>query len=290
MCNGKTSSFTIHKLVAKLFLPQTDYTGLTVDHINRKRDDNRVSNLRWVNMAIQSTNKNFAGDCSRPIKQYNLNGDFITEWKSMKDAGKSGLGCCSVIRQICDRNRESFNGHIWRYSDEEYLENEIWKSVSYEDCKEVNVSNKGRVMLNRNKITTGSLSNGYHRVAIKSIQTCKYRHIYVHRLIMAAFKGENSEMVVNHIDGNPSNNNLDNLEYVTQKQNMKHAVNTGLQPKSSKIKAVIVTNNNGYQIKYESCKKAAEEMKVSPSTISTLCNTGHVSKYGFTCRYETVID
>lgn len=51
-----------------------------------------------------------------------------------------------------------------------------------------------------------------------------------HRFIASVLIGrplENSE-VVNHKDGNPMNNNLDNLEVVSQKENVQHAVNQGL--------------------------------------------------------------
>ena len=51
----------------------------------------------------------------------------------------------------------------------------------------------------------------------------------VHRLVAEAFLGE-SELQVNHIDGNPENNSLENLEYCTAKQNIQHAFNAGLMP------------------------------------------------------------
>jgi hypothetical protein len=199
LSNGKMKSFLVHQLVAKIFFPQTNYTGLTVDHINRKRDDNHISNLRWADKDIQTQTQNrvvVSGGNIRSIKQYDLNGNFLTEWKSLKEAGNSGFGCRSIIQQICDGYRESFNGYVWRYSDQELLQGEIWRPISYESCKEVFVSNKGRVMLNRNRITAGSSSSGYHRVTIKSLDMGRPKQIYLHRLVMAAFKGENPEMEI----------------------------------------------------------------------------------------------
>ena len=42
----------------------------------------------------------------------------------------------------------------------------------------------------------------------------------VHRIVMEAFHGK-SDLTVDHIDGNKENNNLNNLEYVTQIENAK---------------------------------------------------------------------
>lgn len=53
---------------------------------------------------------------------------------------------------------------------------------------------------------------------------------YVHRLLMEYFGPEkpapNSE--VNHIDGNTTNNQIDNLEWVSSSENTRHGIKNGL--------------------------------------------------------------
>ena len=46
----------------------------------------------------------------------------------------------------------------------------------------------------------------------------------VHRLVCGAFTGHiPNELVCNHIDANRSNNTIQNLEFITQKENLEHA-------------------------------------------------------------------
>lgn|SRR5574343_155487 len=62
------------------------------------------------------------------------------------------------------------------------------------------------------------LSNGDKRISAK-----------IHRLVAMAFIQNTSKYnCINHIDGNKSNNHVNNLEWCTHKQNMAHAVKTGL--------------------------------------------------------------
>ena len=70
-------------------------------------------------------------------------------------------------------------------------------------------------MKNKCKLTGLTKSKtGYLRLSVKG------KDMYVHRLVMLAFCGK-SDLTVAHIDGNKENNNLNNLEYVTQTENAK---------------------------------------------------------------------
>ena len=48
----------VHRAVAKLFLPQSTRDRYQVDHIDRNRQNNNVSNLRWVNRSENLSNRN----------------------------------------------------------------------------------------------------------------------------------------------------------------------------------------------------------------------------------------
>ena len=51
---------------------------------------------------------------------------------------------------------------------------------------------------------------------------------YVHRIVAEAFiKNPHKKEIVNHKDGNRKNNNVENLEWMTQSENMLHCVRNG---------------------------------------------------------------
>tara|TARA_A100001391_G_scaffold205421_1_gene206070 strand:- start:1487 stop:2026 length:540 start_codon:yes stop_codon:yes gene_type:complete len=104
------------------------------------------------------------------------------------------------------------------------------------------VSNLGRV---RSKDRTILCSNGnymhlkgkilaqeHHKTNCYRVRLCVRTKKYsksVHRLVAIAFiPNPDGKPEVNHIDGNRLNNNLENLEWVTQQENIDHAVETGL--------------------------------------------------------------
>ena len=87
----------------------------------------------------------------------------------------------------------------------------------------------------------------------------------VARLVCATFKGESS-LTVNHIDGNRFNNNIDNLEWLSLADNIKHGFENNLYPQ----KGCILTDENFNQYKFNSMSKASEFLGRSTGYISQL--------------------
>ncbi len=57
-----------------------------------------------------------------------------------------------------------------------------------------------------------------------------HKHYLVHRLIASTFlPNPNSKQEVNHRDGNKANNQVANLEWISNQENITHAVNSGIR-------------------------------------------------------------
>ena len=68
--------------------------------------------------------------------------------------------------------------------------------------------------------------NGYLMVALSGAKT---RRAYVHHLVAEAFLGSRPDgMVINHKDRDRTNNAVDNLEYVSRKENCDHSLRIGV--------------------------------------------------------------
>lgn len=61
-------------------------------------------------------------------------------------------------------------------------------------------------------------SNGNEYPVVKKCKRFYFKGAYVHQLMMWTFKGYQEGMWVHHIDENPLNNNINNLEYKTPQE------------------------------------------------------------------------
>lgn len=166
---------------------------------------------------------------------------------------------------------------------------EAWKDIpGYEELYEV--SNKGRVRTKKGKVTYRTV-NGKEQKRIWKSRVLKEKNpngrdvrvslwkdkeevsFLVHRLVATAFiPNWDNKPCINHIDGNPRNNHLSNLEWATYEENENHSLDNDLA--NTNIKVVLVCINTGGVSLYRSMAKASESIGRSLGYISNRLKQG----------------
>ena len=134
----------LHRLVAEAFIPNPENKS-EIDHINTIKTDNTVflnedgsinyekTNLRWatrkenINNPLTKTKMQINArkpskgkygkkhHRSKPIIQYDKEGNFIKEWECANDVERV-LGISNKhIGSVCLGKRKSCGGYIWKY-------------------------------------------------------------------------------------------------------------------------------------------------------------------------------
>ena len=257
-----------HRLVALTFLENPDNLPY-IDHIDKDKTNNKVSNLRWSSPTDNNRNRNSNKNVGarKRVKQLDLNGKFIKEWESATAAANFYQVVRSSITTACSKHGATSKGFIWKYSDASAIEDEIWKRVELNTKFVYQISNKGRIKnMKTNRISIGTLSCGYRRTQLKMSDN-KRKNVLIHRLVMKIFVGESpiGKNIVNHIDENKENNYLENLEYVSPKDNVIHSI-------SNKSKEVYqYTLEMELVKKYPSISEASRKTGLSHQQISDRC-------------------
>jgi len=125
--NGNIKTATIHRIMAMVFIPNPENKS-QINHKNSVRNDNRIPNLEWATSSenVQhgwdngrvSVHKGKFGSKSqtaKPIIQYDLNNNIITEYGSIIDASQTtGINKDSISRCCRNVNKKAGN-YKWKF-------------------------------------------------------------------------------------------------------------------------------------------------------------------------------
>ena len=102
----------------------------------------------------------------------------------------------------------------------------------------------------------------------------------IHRLVALYFiDNPNNLPYVNHIDGDKTNNKVENLEWCTAKQNDEHARRTGLKIQEKPVLAENV--ENGERIAFKSVSEAGAILGINKGSISKVLHGKRNKVHGY---------
>lgn len=114
------------------------------------------------------------------------------------------------------------NVEVWKYIDNKTY-NKRYQVSNFGNVRSLNYRNKGDI---RPLSSNLNRPNGYSQVYLYAIDGKRIKK-YVHRLVMNAFGGRagKNQTQVNHINEIKTCNNVNNLEWCTASENIRHSLN-----------------------------------------------------------------
>jgi hypothetical protein len=225
--NNKTTTAFAHRLVATQFLVCPDDT-FVVNHKDGVKTNNNLENLEWVSRSENGKHA-YRMNLHKPIRygvsQYTLDDIFVREYTSLLEAEKETGISNGYISNVCRgaRGRKSAGGYIWKYTDYIPTTEPVPEGKVLSGYPNYIITNDGQVYNSqRNKYLVPAKNEGGY-MAISLCDGEKRRSFSIHRLVAILYlENPDNYLEVNHIDFNKTNNNVDNLEWISRSGNMKH--------------------------------------------------------------------
>jgi hypothetical protein len=234
ICNGYKfvskdgKKLTVHRLVALTFLPRIEGKDI-VNHINCDKLDNRLENLEWVTQKENTSAHNKQIHHPKRVIQLDMNDNIIATFESLKEAGKAIGKTPSAISKAVLQINESAGGFKWKYADDDnVIEVDLTTGKEIKDYPKYYVFPTGQIYNKVRKTYVKPIVNASGYCYVTLCNNGKKKNMYVQRIVAEHFLTNDNikKIQVNHKNKIRNDNRVENLEWVTQSENMKHAKST----------------------------------------------------------------
>ncbi len=226
---------------------------------------------------------------TKPVQQCDLLGNVIQEFSSVKGAAEFVGAHAQNISNACNGKLKSCKGYTWKYAIKPKpvpIKDPTEDWVILEDYPMYKISRDGQIFSIWLKKMKKNIDRGGYKSSYMIDSNKKGHTMYVHRAVaMAYIPNPNNYKIINHKDGDPSNNVVENLEWCTYEQNSQHAYDTGL---NTSLRSVIQMDEEDNIINiFKSIKEAAEITGINRSCISSVCRGVYKNKItgGYRWKY-----
>lgn len=275
--------------------------GSVVHHRDGNKSNNCLDNLEWVSQSQNMTSyyQALTTRCSRPamakpVTWRKLGAKTWETCASGRSAAKQ-LGISPTTVSVCCRGLSSVRGIEIQFADvgRRPWDGEEWRPmldpISFSEVPGRQVSSLGRITSKRGLTYKGSLDAvGYYKT-----QTFCQKH-FVHRLVALSFLGRPppDRPFVNHKDLDKGNNAVENLEYVSMAENLKHFHANAVREGKLNTKPVWSrrVGSNGEWTWHPSMASAASALLVFPSAVTQCIRGRYKQSGGYEFRLAEVPD
>lgn len=111
--NGSIKKYFVHRLEYEAFYGKIPY-WMVINHKDENPANNQLSNLMVCTVKENNNWGNHNKKLSKPIFQYDINGNFIKEWSSAAEIERQLGFDDGHISDCCLGKRKQANGYIWK--------------------------------------------------------------------------------------------------------------------------------------------------------------------------------
>ena len=149
-----------------------------------------------------------------------------------------------------------------------------WKTINTNPNYQINEDGEIFSLYTQRIIKTFPDKDGYIKAHLYNKEKNNYTNYFVHRLVLENFvcPAPYDRPEVHHKDGNRSNNNIENLEWVSRKENDSHVIHKVNDGSYEPIKVQQLDLNGNVIAEYESMSEASRKTGCHISKISLVCS------------------